>query len=746
VKPIYLDYNATTPIDGRVVEAMLPYITDHFGNPSSAHAYGVAARKAVDEARSRVAGMLGCEVFEVVFTCGGSESNNHAITGVARAYRHKGNHIITSAVEHPAVTEVCRFLEEDGARVTYLQVDEYGMVDPRLLEDAITPQTILISIMHANNEVGTLEPIAEIAAIARARGVIMHTDCAQSVGKVPVTVNGLGVDLLSIAGHKVYAPKGVGALYIRTGVKVARFMHGADHEMKRRAGTENVIEIVGLGKACEIVSLELDAHAKHMKRMRDRFEERIKAGLPGVRINGHPEMRLPNTSSLSFQGLEANTILSELEGVAASAGAACHAEGVDVSSVLEAMNVPVEYAMGTVRISVGRSTTEEDIDKAADDLLAVVIRLRSGKSPEGEGGAGEEIRLTQYTHGLGCACKLRPQVLEQVLEKLPRPLDSNVLVGADTSDDAAVYRVDEKTAIVQTVDFFTPVVDDPFQFGAIAAANSLSDIYAMGARPIFALSIVGFPSNRLPVEVLKQIISGALSKTDEAGITIIGGHTVDDNEPKFGLAVSGLAEPGRVVTNRGAMPGDVLILTKPLGTGILSTALKRGLLDRDQTRELVELMSALNRDAAEAMQETGVSACTDITGFGLLGHLREMMDSSRTSAVISAGQVPLLGGALQLATSGIVPGGTVNNREYTAPSVSYDDGVPEVLRVLLNDAQTSGGLLISVPGGKAGSLMALLGEKGVKGAAIVGSVEGGRDSGLQGVEVTGGPPLIRVTP
>jgi selenium donor protein len=198
-----------------------------------------------------------------------------------------------------------------------------------------------------------------------------------------------------------------------------------------------------------------------------------------------------------------------------------------------------------------------------------------------------------------------------VLEKLPRPLDSNVLVGADTSDDAAVYRVDEKTAIVQTVDFFTPVVDDPFQFGAIAAANSLSDIYAMGARPIFALSIVGFPSNRLPVEVLKQIISGALSKTDEAGITIIGGHTVDDNEPKFGLAVSGLAEPGRVVTNRGAMPGDVLILTKPLGTGILSTALKRGLLDRDQTRELVELMSALNRDAAEAMQASG---CWDIFG------------------------------------------------------------------------------------------------------------------------------------
>jgi len=738
VKPIYLDYNATTPIDKRVVEAMLPYITEHFGNPSSSHAYGVAARKAVEEARRQVAGLLGCEVYEVVFTGSGSESNNHAIRGVARAYRHKGNHIITSAVEHPAVTEVCRHLEEEGARVTYLPVDEYGMVDPRLLEDAITPQTILISIMHANNEVGTLEPIAELSAIAKARGIVMHTDCAQSVGKVPVTVDGLGVDLLSVAGHKVYAPKGVGALYIRTGVKVARFMHGADHEMKRRAGTENVIEIVGLGKACEIVSLELEAHAKHMRKMRDRLEDRLKAGLPDLKVNGHPDKRLPNTSSLSFRGLEANTILSELPGVAASAGAACHVGGVDVSSVLEAMNVPMEYAMGTIRISVGRSTTKAEIDKAADDLIAVAIRLRSGESPAGEEAPGEKVKLTQFTHGLGCACKLRPQVLEQVLESLPKPLDSNVLVGADTADDAAVYRVDDKTAIVQTVDFFTPVVDDPFQFGAIAAANSLSDIYAMGARPIFALSVVGFPSNRLPVEVLKEILSGALSKTDEAGITIIGGHTVDDNEPKFGLVVSGLADPERIVTNRSAMPGDVLILTKPIGTGILSTALKRDLLDEDQVTGLIEVMAALNRDAAEAMQKIGVSACTDVTGFGLLGHLREMMDSSGTSALIKAGQVPLLDGALQLATSGVVPGGTVNNMEYTAPAVSYHDGVPEVLRVLLNDAQTSGGLLISVPGERADSLLALLKEKAVEGAVVIGSVEGGRDAGE--------PILIKVNP
>jgi selenium donor protein len=661
-----------------------------------------------------------------------------AIKGVAQAYRHKGNHIITSAVEHPAITEVCRYLEEQGSRITYLPVDEHGAVDPRLLEEAITPQTVLISIMHANNEVGTVEPIPEIAAIARAHDVIMHTDCAQSVGKIPVMVDDLGVDLLSIAGHKLYAPKGVGALYIRSGVRVARLIHGADHEMKRRAGTENVIEIVGLGKACEIISQELDAQARHMKEMRDRLEEKLKAELPDLRINGHPEKRLPNTSSLSFRGLEANTILSELPGVAASAGAACHSGDVDVSSVLEAMDVPLEYAMGTVRLSVGRSTTKAEIDKAAQDLIAVVRRLRSGEPQAGDESGREKIKLTQFTHGLGCACKLRPQVLEKVLEKLPKPLDANVLVGADTADDAAVYRVDDKTAIVQTVDFFTPVVDDPFQFGAIAAANSLSDIYAMGARPIFALSVVGFPSNRLPVEVLTEILSGALSKTDEAGITIVGGHTVDDNEPKFGLVVSGLADPERIVTNRSARPGDALILTKPIGTGILSTALKRGLLNEDQVTKLVDVMAALNRDAAEAMLEVGVSACTDVTGFGLLGHLREMMNASGTSALVNAAQVPLLPGALELVTSGVVPGGTLNNREYTAPVVEYEGGVPEVLRVLLNDAQTSGGLLISVPRERAEELLALLKEKGVEGAAVVGEVEGAVESGK--------PSGIRVRP
>ncbi len=722
MRPIYLDYNATTPIDPRVAEAMRPYVDEHFGNPSSSHAYGATAKKAVERARRQVAGLLGCRPYEVVFTGGGSESNNHAIRGVARAYRAKGNHIITSAVEHPAVTEVCRFLEAEGYHVTYLPVDEFGLVDPGDVERAITPQTVLITIMHANNEVGTVEPIPEIAAIARRHGVFIHSDCAQSVGKIPVSANGLDVDLISVAGHKIYAPKGVGALYIREGVNPEKLIYGADHELKRRAGTENVIEIVGLGEACEIIGEGLDRHSQHMETMRDMLEEALTTGFADARVNGHPRKRLPNTSSIGFRGLEATTILSELAGVAASAGAACHSDRVDVSSVLEAMKVPLEYAMGTIRFSTGRFTTAEEIDRAVGEVKSVVGRLRPGGAVAVSGGPTEKIRLTQFTHGLGCACKLRPQVLEKVLEKLPRPVDTNVLVGTETADDAAVYRIDDRTAIVQTVDFFTPVVDDAFQFGAIAAANSLSDIYAMGARPLFALSVVGFPSNRLPIDVLEEILKGALLKAEEAGIAIIGGHTVDDTEPKFGLVVSGIVDPDKIITNRGAKPGDVLVLTKPLGTGILSTALKQGLLEPEQTGLLMDTMAALNRSAAEAMLAIGVNACTDVTGFGLLGHLLEMMKGSGTSAVIETGRVRFLAGAADLAASGIAPGGSVNNLDYTRPFVGYAAKISDLKRLLLNDAQTSGGLLIAVPGDRSDALMAALTARGIEEASVIGWV------------------------
>ncbi|MDH4157453.1 MAG: selenide, water dikinase SelD [candidate division Zixibacteria bacterium] len=718
--PIYLDYNATTPIDPRVGEAMLPFIDRHFGNPSSSHALGVTAKKAVEKARRQIAEMLHCEVDELIFTSGGSESNNYAIKGVVGAYRAKGNHIITSAVEHPAVTQVCKFLEGKGCRVTYLPVDEYGLVDPEDVAKAITPQTILVTIMHANNEVGTIEPIAEIAKIAHERGVLMHSDCAQSVGKIPVRVDELGVDLLSVAGHKVYAPKGIGALYIRSGVRLEKQVHGADHERNRRAGTENVLEIVGLGEACAIAGSDLPGHAEHMRKMRDQLEEGLKERFPDARINGHPEMRLPNTLSISLPGLEANTILDELSGVAASAGAACHSDAVEVSGVLEAMKVPLEYAMGTIRFSVGRFTTAEDIEKSLEEIGQVVGRLQ----PSGTSGATistTEVKLTRFTHGLGCACKLRPQLLEEVLRKLPAPADPRILVGTETSDDAAVYRLDDNTAVVQTVDFFTPIVDDPFSFGSIAAANSLSDIYAMGARPLFALSVVGFPSNRLPLKVLEEILKGAHAKAREAGVSIIGGHTVDDTEPKYGLAVTGVVHPEKLVTNCNAQDGDVLILTKPIGTGILSTAMKRGLLEPGQADLLVRTMAALNREAAEAMQTVGVNACTDVTGFGLLGHLLEMMLGSHTSAEIKAGAVPLLPDVIGLAASGVVPGGSSDNFNYTAPYVEYDEAISATRRLLLNDAQTSGGLLIAVAEDKAQRLAALLKEKGVV-SAVVGKV------------------------
>jgi cysteine sulfinate desulfinase/cysteine desulfurase-like protein len=364
---------------------MAPYLYDHFGNPSSSHPFGTATKRAVSTARTQVAGLLGCQPNEVVFTSGGTESNNYAIKGVALAGHHNprlghGNHIITSAIEHPAVIQVCNWLGEKGYHITVLPVDEYGLVNPPDLEAAMTSDTLLVTIMHANNEVGTVQPIAELAEIAHHHGALVHTDAAQSLGKLPVNVGDLGVDLLSIAGHKLYAPKGIGALYIRTGVQLAQLLHGAGHEGGRRPGTENVLEIVGLGQACQIAGRDLEHYMAHFQAMRDRLHQGLvrELGNEAVRLNGHPEKRLPNTLSLSFHGIEANTLLSEVgEQVAASAGAACHADEVQVSAVLEAMKVPVEWAMGTVRFSVGRDTTLEEVDRAVSVVAEEVRRLQS---------------------------------------------------------------------------------------------------------------------------------------------------------------------------------------------------------------------------------------------------------------------------------------------------------------------------------------------------------------------------------
>jgi cysteine desulfurase len=379
MRPVYLDYNATTPLDPGVISEMRPFLEMEFGNPSSSHYYGAGPKQAVAKARRRVAEFLNCLPEEVFFTSGGTESNNYAIKGMARALKDRGRHIVTTAFEHPAVLEVCRYLEGEGFETTRVAVDERGMVDPERIRQALRSDTILVTVMHANNEVGTIQPIADIARLVGPRGIVMHTDAAQSPGKIPVDVASLGVDLLSIAGHKLYAPKGIGALYVRKGLAPEKFCHGAGQEMGRRAGTENVAGIVGLGKACEMASASLAEDSLRMRALRDRLYEGIAGRTDGVRLNGHSEHCLPNTLNLSFQGLDANRLLEEIgRDVAASAGAACHAGSVAVSHVLEAMQVPVQWARGALRFSLGCMTTPGDIDRAVDAVAAAAARLRKG--------------------------------------------------------------------------------------------------------------------------------------------------------------------------------------------------------------------------------------------------------------------------------------------------------------------------------------------------------------------------------
>lgn len=721
-KPIYLDYNATTPVDPVVADAMEPFLREFFGNPSSSHYYGSQARLATEAAREQVARLLGAFPYEVVFTSGGTESNNLAIIGAARARRHLGNHILTSSVEHPAVLEVASYLKGEGFRVDLIPVDEYGMVDPAEVLRMIRPDTILVSVMHANNEIGTIQPVAEIGKMARERGILMHCDAAQSVGKIPVNVNDLQVDLLSVAGHKFYAPKGIGALYIRQGVRLDKITHGADHEQNRRPGTENVLEIAGLGKACELAMRNLTDTAFHLKKMRDLLEESLLEKIPGAVVHGHPEKRLPNTLSIGFPGIEATTLLSSVAGVAASAGAACHTGQETESGVLKAMNVPENIAMGTIRLSTGRYTTGQEIREAARLITDAVTSLSPATALESVAVQTGSIKLTQFTHGLGCACKLRPQDLEKVVKELKILKNPNILVGPETSDDAAVFRITGDIALVETVDFFTPVVDDPYLFGAIAAANALSDIYAMGAKPLFALNIVGFPIKRLDIQVLRDILHGAQDKAAEAGISVLGGHTIEDTEPKFGMVVTGSVSPDKIWTNSGALPGDALILTKPIGTGIYSTALKQGLLNPEEADDVFRLMSTLNKVAAETLHSFVVHACTDVTGFGLIGHLLEMTRGSQADAELQAKGIPYLGQVFRLIASGVVPGGTRNNLAYVNDWVNWPDNFDDLQKLAICDAQTSGGLLAAIPAGMAAEAIKALHRNGITDAVIIGQI------------------------
>ena len=369
MEQIYLDFNASTPIAPEVATAMTPYLEGGYGNPSSSHWAGHMAKAAVDRARSEVADLIGASPDEIVFTSGGSEANNHAIKGLFFKDRRRVStpHIITTAIEHPAVLEPCRLLERLGARITRLPVDATGLVDPDQVRDAITSDTILITVMHANNEVGTIEPIAEIGAVARVRGIPLHTDAAQSIGKIAAEVDELGVDLLSIAGHKLYAPKGVGALYIRNGLDLEPLIHGAGHERGRRAGTENVLLAVGLGAACRLA--REDPCTAQLEGLAARFWTRLHARLGDrIALNGHPDRRLPNTLNVGFRGQIGQEVLDKLDGVAASTGSACHSGSFEMSPVLQSMGCDPEIGLGAVRFSVGRSTTEAELDLVVEQL------------------------------------------------------------------------------------------------------------------------------------------------------------------------------------------------------------------------------------------------------------------------------------------------------------------------------------------------------------------------------------------
>ena len=364
--------NARAPIAGQVRKAMLPFLENHYGNPSALHLAGVGAKQAVEHARSQVATLLNCKPSEIVFTSGASESNNNVLKGVFQRLKEKGNHIITTKIEHPSIIKPCEYLEKQGAKITYIEVDQFGRVNPHEIEEAITDKTILISVMHANNEVGTLQPIEEISEIAKKHHVLFHTDASQSVGKVPVDVGELDVDFLSLAGHKVYAPKGIGALYIREGIELEPLIHGAGHESGRRAGTENVLLAVGLGEACEVAHQNLDQNIQ-IQELRNYFWDGLRQ-LPNVvlSLNGHPELRLPNTLNINFENRVGQDLLDSVPQIAASTGSACHTGKVNLSPVLKAMGVKESVGKGAVRFSLGRYTTKSEIDTTVQLLKSVL--------------------------------------------------------------------------------------------------------------------------------------------------------------------------------------------------------------------------------------------------------------------------------------------------------------------------------------------------------------------------------------
>ena len=380
MRKVYLDNNATTRMREEVLEAMLPYYKDIYGNASSVHEFGRTARRAVDDARDKVARLLGASsAEEIIFTSGGTEADNFAIKGVAHALKAKGNYIITSSIEHQAVLNTCKFLEKDGYKVTYLHVDKNGLIDLDELKNAITDKTILVTVMYANNEVGTIEPVEEIGRIVKESGVYFHTDAVQAVGKIPFDIKNINVDLLSMSGHKIYGPKGIGALYIKKGTKIIPQMHGGHHEMQKRAGTENVAGIVGLGKASELASKEVMQEASRLKDLRDYLYQGLVSRIESVRLNGHPDKRLPNTLNVGFKYLEGESIVLNLdmEGIAVSTGSACTSGSLEPSHVLTAMGIDPAETQGSIRYSLGRDNTREDMDYVLEVTPSIINRLRA---------------------------------------------------------------------------------------------------------------------------------------------------------------------------------------------------------------------------------------------------------------------------------------------------------------------------------------------------------------------------------
>lgn len=376
---VYLDHSATTPVDPEVAKAVYDNMMDNWGNPSSVHGYGREARKVLEQARERVAQAIGAEPMEIFFTSGGTEADNWAVKGIAESNEKKGKHIITSSIEHHAVIDACKYMEKRGWQVTYLPVDEFGLVSVEDVAKAITDQTVLISIMHANNEVGTIQPVAEIGKLARAKGIYFHIDAVQTVGKIPVNVKDLNCDLLSIAGHKLYGPKGVGCLYIRKGTRITPFIHGGAQERKRRAGTENMPGIIGLGLAIEKATANMEEVAKREKVLRDKIIKFIIENIPYIKLNGHPEQRMHNNVNFSFQFIEGESLLLSLDmrGIAASSGSACTSGSLDPSHVLLAMGLPHEIAHGSLRLTLGKDNTEEEIEYLLQVLPEIVDRLRA---------------------------------------------------------------------------------------------------------------------------------------------------------------------------------------------------------------------------------------------------------------------------------------------------------------------------------------------------------------------------------